>query len=201
MTVQFLILKRSTSIKIAQASPTCYEGSDPLPNEISDFDTIREAFIEYVNRESTILQLDDFSKDEYGGRYIGYDCGYKTEERRDIFLSAGLAFDNGNISNGIIAASLVIRSTSEYFESHYKKLESCKTEIEKTFSLENIKFKKVGGTHRLSMEKFHVDLSLRENWDTEFQWLRENLERLFWVLRLHDTIQITEVPSLIQTQS
>ena len=194
------MLKRSTSMEVAQSSPTCSEGSDPLPNEISDFNTIREAFIEYVNRGSTILQLDDFSKDEYGGRYIGYDCGYKAEEHRDIFLSAGLAFDNGNISNGIIAASLVIRSTSEYFESHYKKLESRKTEIEKTFSLENIKFKKVGSTHRLSMEKFHVNLSLRENWDTEFQWLRENLERLFWVLRLHDTIWITRDDNIPRRQ-
>ena len=51
-----------------------------------------------------------------------------------------------------------------------------------------IEFKTIGRTHRLSVEKFHVDLSQQENWDAEFRWLRESLEKLYWVLRVHDTL-------------
>ena len=106
--------------------------SEPAPNEMLNFPTIREAFIEYVKHESSILRLDDFSKTEYGGQYIGYDCGYKTDNGHGIFLSAGLNFQK-NLSNGIIAAGLVVRSASRYLESHYKKMEAHKTEIEKVF--------------------------------------------------------------------
>ena len=82
-----------------------------------DFPTIRKAFIEYVEYESDILQLDDFSRTEYGGQYIGYDCGYKTNNGHDIFLSAGLNFQQ-SLSDGIISTGLVVRSTSKYLESH-----------------------------------------------------------------------------------
>ena len=161
--------------------------SEPTPNEMLDFPTIRKAFIEYVKHKSSILQLDDFSKTEYGGQYIGYDCGYKADNGHDIFLSAGLNFGK-SLSDGIIAAGLVIRSTSRYVESHYKKMKAHKTEIEKVFFLTGIEFKTIGRTHRLSIEKFHVDLSQQENWDAEFCWLRENLEKLYWVLRVQDTL-------------
>ncbi|MCY3742878.1 MAG: hypothetical protein OXH00_17835 [Candidatus Poribacteria bacterium] len=161
--------------------------SEPTPNEILDFPTIRNAFIEYVKHESCILQLDDFSKEKYGGQYIGYNCGYKTDSGHDIFLSAGLNFQK-NLSDGIIAAGLVVRSVSGYVESHYKEMKAHKTEIENAFSLTGIEFKTIGGTHRMSMEKFHIDLSQSENWNAEFRWLRENLEKLYWVLRVHDTL-------------
>ena len=186
--VLFFVLKRVAFIASAQPVPVRRpEALEPLPEEVSDFDIIRNAFIEYIENESSILQLDDFSKEEYGGQYIGYNCGYKTDSGHDIFLSAGLNFAK-SLSDGIIAAGLVVRSASRYVESHYKEMEAHKTEIENAFSLTGIEFKTIGRTHRVSMEKFHIDLSQPENWKGEFRWLRENLEKLYWVLRVHDTL-------------
>ncbi len=185
--VLFLVLKRVAAIESPQTMQVGQEASDTFPEKVSDFDAVRNAFIEYIENESCILQLDDFSKEEYGGQYIGYNCGYKTDSGHDIFLSAGLNFQK-SLSDGIIAAGLVIRSTSGYVESHYKEVEAHKTEIENAFFLTGIEFKTIGRTHRMSMEKFHIDLSQSENWNAEFRWLRENLEKLYWVLRVHDTL-------------
>ena len=154
-----------------------------------DFATVRKSFIEYVERESTILQLDDFSKNEYGGIHIGYDCGYKGDGSRPIFLSATLDFKNRGISDGIIASKLLISSGTEFVESHYRKMEQHKGIIEKLFSFENLKFEQVGGAYIINIAKFHVDLSQQEGWHAEFRWLRENLEKLYWVLRIHNTLQ------------
>ena len=185
--VLLLVLKRIAAMENPQTAQVGQQTLDTLPEEISDFDTLRNAFIKYVESESSILQLDDFSKEEYGGQYIGYNCGYKTESGHDIFLSAGLNFQK-SLSDGIIAAGLVVRSASGYVESHYKEMEAHKTEIENAFFLTGIEFKAIGRTHRMSIEKFHIDLSQSENWNAEFRWLRENLEKLYWVLRVHDTL-------------
>lgn len=128
--------------------------------EVTDFWEIRDAFIQYIRSESSSLQLDDFSKNDFEGQYIGYDCGYKTNRTyafggHDIFLSAGLSFQNSfSISNGILAAALVFKSESEHFQSHYKKMEERQIEIKKCFFLipstsqrEDINFKKVNTTH------------------------------------------------------
>lgn len=58
-----------------------------------------------------------------------------------------------------------------------------------TFSFEDIKFREAGGNIlQLYVVKQNVDLTQAANWDTEFRWLRENLEKLYWVLRVHDTL-------------
>ena len=66
-------------------------------NEVTDFQEIRDAFIQYVESESSLLELDDFSKNDFDGQYIGYDCGYKTKRTlafggHDIFSFRGAKF-------------------------------------------------------------------------------------------------------------
>ena len=88
-----------------------------------------------------------------------------------------------------IAAVISIALNSSYVESHYKKFEENKNKIEKAFSFENINPRgKIGNVFQLSVVKRDVDLTQTADWDTEFRWLRENLEKLYWVLRVHDTL-------------
>ncbi len=154
-----------------------------------DFKTIRKTFIEYISSNSSILILDDFSKDKYDGKYIGYDCGYKKGDFRHIYLSAAIEIKEDECSNATIRAALVIDSNSEYLETHYKVMEGHMDKIKSLFDLDGLSSLSLPSTNRLVVSKYSVDFSRSENWRIEFQWLRENLEKLYWVLRVHDTIQ------------
>ena len=148
--------------------------------------SVKEAFIAYIKCESDILQHADFGTRERPD-YVGYESGYPRENNfHQIWLAASLP----DGPNGI-AAVIAIQSDSGYFESHYKKFEKHKGRIKDTFSFEEVKFTDVGGGLRhLRVVKQDIDWS---DWsqttdrDAAFRWLRENLEKLYWVLRVHET--------------
>lgn len=150
-----------------------------LPAEVFDFDTIRNEFKKYINRESDTLRLDDF-----GGRdYIGYESGYpKVNGSRLIWLAAQLPDNREQI-----AAVIAIQSSSTYHRSHYQKFQEHTGLIKALFSFEDIEFIEAGPNSQLRVVKAGIDLIQRANWDTAFRWLRENLEKLYYVLRAHET--------------
>lgn len=145
----------------------------------------KEAFIAYIARESDILQLSDSDR---SGRsdYVNYDTGYPTKSGfPEIQLSVWLPVDYNDV-----AAVISIRSDSKYFESHYKKLEAHKSEIEKRFSFQEVKFRQSrdGKMYHLRVVKKGVDLTQAADRDAAFHWLHENLEKLHRVLHEHDTL-------------
>ena len=144
---------------------------------------VQKAFIAYIERESGILQLGNF--DTKGHRdYVDFKSGYPTNNRSpEIYLSAWLP-----IAYNDVAAIIAMRSDSKYFQSHYKKLEAHKSEIEDTFSFEEVKFRSSGGTRQLRVVKKSIDMTQPAERDAAFRWLRENLEKLYWVLHVHDTL-------------
>lgn len=151
----------------------------------SDFGkaSAKEAFIAYIKHESDILRLADPGR---RGRsdYINYESGYPTKNGfQEIQLCAWLP-----VTWNDVAAVISIRSDSEYFESHYKKLEEHKSEIEKRFSFEEVKFRPIKGSkvYHLRVVKQGVDLTQAADREIAFHWLRENLEKLYEVLRVHD---------------
>ena len=153
---------------------------ETLPEEVS----VKEALRAYIKRESDILRYADFGVSERPD-YVNYESSYPKENGYyDIWLAAWIPIDRNEI-----AAVISIQSNSSYVESHYKNFEENKNKIEKAFSFENINLRgKSGNVFQLSAVKRDVDLTQTANWDTEFRWLRENLEKLYWVLRVHDTL-------------
>lgn len=146
-------------------------------------ETSREAFIAYVKRKSTILKLRDKSGSQ---DYVNYETGYPTRNGfSEIQLSAWLPVHINDV-----AALISIRSDSEYFESHYRRFEEHQSEIKDTFLFEDerVEFTPAGQDHQLRVVKSGVDLTQTADKDEAFPWLRENLEKLYWVLRMHDTL-------------
>ncbi len=145
---------------------------------------VKEAFRAYIEHESDILQLVDSGTTGHQD-YVDYEAGYPTENGyHQIWMSAWVP-----VGRNEITALISIQSDSRYFESHYKKFEEHKYKIEETFSLEDIKFREAGGNIlQLRVVKQNVDLAQAANRDIAFRWLRENLEKLYWVLRVHDAL-------------
>ena len=117
---------------------TLVEILDPSPEEVSDFDEVKNAFSAYINRESSILQHADFGE---GGHpdYIGYESGYTRETwYHEIWIAAWLPPNRSGI-----AAIIAGRSDSNYFESHYRKFEANKDRIQQTFSFEEMRFTEI----------------------------------------------------------
>jgi hypothetical protein len=139
-----------------------------------DLHEIREALIAYIDRESRVLKLDDFGGDEY----IGYSCGY---EDRKIWLTIW------------IGRSLDIVATRLMFDNEhrntFRKIEENKNKIEWLFPEEVVDCKSFSGNRQgIGVEK-RVDLTQRGNWQTTSVWVRENLEKLLYVIPIHDNIQ------------
>ena len=89
-----------------------------------------------------------------------------------------------------ISASISIDGSSRFFESHYQKLNAHKSKIEAIFAFEAITPIRVNSNiYQLRVERENVDLTQIANLDTNFHWLRENLEKLYWVLRMQDTLE------------
>ena len=153
-------------------------------SNISDFERIRDKFREYVKHESNILRYIDFGEGA-NSPYINYESGYRKENNlHGIWINAWIPHNRDQIS-----AVISIRGDSRYFQSHYQKLEAHKSKIEKVFSFEAITLSKVrGNIYQLRVEKENVDLTQIANLDTNFHWLRETLEKLYWVLRVQDTV-------------
>lgn len=179
----FLLPKRLISIERPQTLSTPQKTAEVPSEEVPDFETIREAFIEYVEDESSILQLDDFNRDDRP-EFIGYESGCpKESSRRDIWINVWMppGLDR-------VFAVISIREDSSYFESYYKKLKEHKSEIETAFSFDTINPATVrGNIFQLRVEK-DIDLTQTANRNTAFHWLRETLEKLYWVLRVQETL-------------
>lgn len=190
----FLVLKRFSSIQqqlaelvegpehfdsIQQQLAVLIQQTEPdtLPPQICNFNRIRNEFRKYIERESPILQCTGTD-----GAFVKYNAGYSTENGLPpIWITAWIP--DGNI----ISTTISINENSHFFESHYQKLKKHKSKIETVFSFETIELTQVrGGIHQLRMQKAGIDLTQTDKWETEFRWLRENLEKLYWVLRVHD---------------
>ena len=84
------------------------------------------------------------------------------------------------------------RSQYKEYRNTFEKLKENQNKIEWLFPEEEVNDKQfTGGSQGIGVEK-HVDLSQRENWDEIFVWVRENLEKLLYVIRIHDAIQESE---------
>ena len=149
-------------------------------------DDIREALIAYIDRESHDLKLDDFGPDEY----IGYSCGYGQYK---IWLTIWIG-PNRNI----IATRLMIGN--EYRETSGRLKENI-NKIQWLFPEEAVDCRSFyGNTQGIGVEK-HVDLSQQENWHEIFVWVRTNLEKLLYVIRIYDAIQESDTQELDTQES
>ena len=157
-----------------------YYGKKWRMSNISDFERIRNKFREYVKHESNILHYIGSS-----GAFIKYESGCPKENgSRVVWMNAWLPNDSHKIS-----ASISIDGNSRFFESHYQKLNAHKSKIEAIFSFESITPIRVNSNiYQLRVEKENVDLTQIANLDANFHWLRENLEKLYWVLRGQETV-------------
>ena len=149
-------------------------------SSLSDFESIRNKFREYIKHESNILHYISSR-----GAFINYesDCP-KENGSRVVWMNALLPNDTHKIS-----ASISIDRNSRFFESHYQKLNAYKNNIEAIFAFETITpIKGSGNIYQFRVEKENVDLTQIANLDANFHWLRETLEKLYWVLRLQETV-------------
>ena len=171
--------QHSDSIKQELAEMIRQRTPDPLPPQIDDFNKI---FRKYVERESTILQYDGLGADS---AFVRYKSGIPNPNGNGlplIWIQAWVP-DGDKISTAISIAE-----NGPLWGSHYQGLKANKSKIEHYFSFDNIETDTVGvGIHQLRVNKMGVDLTQTANWDTEFCWLRENLEKLYWVLQIQDT--------------
>ena len=178
----FLGQKRFASMEQELAALIQHKIPDPLPPQITDFNKIRNEFRKYVERESTILQDD-------GGD--GPFVKFKTDIPNPNGNGLPLIWIRAWIPDGgIISAGISVDLNLPFFESHYSKLEANKSEIEAAFSFDTaIETVEVSGSaiREFRVNKTGVDLTLTADWETEFRWLRENLEKLYWVLQIQDT--------------
>lgn len=168
----------SDSIKQELAELIQQKIPDPLPAQILSFDKIRDEFIKYVKRESTILQGGGKN-----GDFVRFETGYpKVNGSHPVWINAWIPAGN-KISTGIY-----VDDRLPFFSPNYQKMKSHKSEIEAAFSFDTtIEIDKFGDhIHQLRVQKAGVDLTQTDNWETEFRWLRENLEKLYWVLQIQD---------------
>ena len=162
---------------------TAHPGRESSPPQPVPPNEVQKAFIAYIESESGILQLSNFDTKGHQD-YVDFKSGYPTNNRSpEIYLSAWLP-----IAYNDVAAIIAMRSDSKYFRSHYKKLEAHKAEIEDTFSFEEVKFRSSGRTRQLRVVKKSIDMTQIVERDSAFRWLRENLEKLYWVLRVPDIL-------------
>ena len=161
----------------------------PPPNQTGalnlpepDLSEIREALIAYIDRESHVIKLDDFGPDPF----IGYYCGYGPHK---IWLATWIGTDLD-----IVATRLMI---SREHRNAFERLKENMAKIEWLFPGENVGYRSYANDSQgIGVEK-RVDLSQRENWGEISVWVRENLEKLLYVIRIHDAIQESEgdIPS------
>ena len=164
---------RDEIIQEAQPANINQAATPEVPLE-PDLHEIREALIAYIDRESHVLKLDDFGGDEY----IGYFCGYGP---RKIWLTiwVGTNLD-------IVATRLMIGNG---YHDISERLKENRNKIEWLFPGEVVDCRSFyGNLQGIGVEK-RVDLTQRENWHEVSVWVRENLEKLFYVIRIHDAIQ------------
>lgn len=160
-------------------------------SNISDFERIRDKFREYVKHESNILHYIGSR-----GAFIKYesDCP-KENGSRVVWMNAWLPNDTHKMS-----ASISIDRNSRFFESHYQKLNAQRSKIEAIFAFKAITSIRVNSNiYQFRVEKENVDLTQIANLDANFHWLRENLEKLYWVLRVQETFKWDDTASESQS--
>ena len=180
--LEALMLAIENHEAVFNVSATQSKRPAPRPPQIGDFNEIRNAFREHVERESRILKLDSLEADN---AYLRYKSGIPNPNGNGlplIWLHAWIP------DGAIISASISVTKNGPFFQSHYKKLEANKSKIQDAFSFETIETVAVkdGSIHHFRVTKNNVDLTRTADWDTEFRWLRENLEKLYWVLQIQD---------------
>ena len=124
-----------------RAQPANLVKSEDAPEDPPkpDLHEIREALIAYIDRESRVLTLDDFGKEDY----IGYFCGYGPHK---IWLTTWV----GN-SLDIVATRLMI---GKEYRSTFERLEENKDKIEWLFPEEEVDYKPfAGGIQGIGVEK------------------------------------------------
>lgn len=187
--IQFNAMKRLTSIEQNQDSigqkqeELMQQGkSRYLPKVIRDLEEIRSEFIAYIKRESNILKSD--GRNNANDDFIRYDAGFSTGNGLPpVWINAWIPDPNR------ISAAISVDGNSPYFTPYYQHLKKHKSKIEEVFSFGTIDSRIVANNIcRLTINKTGVDLTQTANWETEFRWLRENLEKLYWVLRMRDEI-------------
>ena len=194
--IQFNVMKRLTSIgqkqeELIQQGDSIEQKQEELiqqgksrylPKIIRDLEEIRSEFIAYIKRESNILKSD--GRNNANDAFIRYDAGFSTGNGLPpVWINAWIPGPNK------ISAAISIDGNSPYFTPYYQHLKKHKGKIEKVFSFGTIDSRIVGNNIcRLTINKTGVDLTQTANWETEFRWLRENLEKLYWVLRMRDEI-------------
>lgn len=173
--------KRFASMEQKLAALIQQSQTDVLPPVIANFDIISNEFREYVERESTILQDD-------GGNapFVRYKTGIPNPNGNGlppIWIYAWIP------DRDVISAGISVKEASPFFQSHYQELEENKSKIEAAFSFDTpIEIAQLdNGIHQFRVNKTGVDLPQTANRETEFRWLRENLEKLYWVLQIQDT--------------
>ncbi|RKU37605.1 hypothetical protein C6496_09490 [Candidatus Poribacteria bacterium] len=85
-----------------------------------------------------------------------------------------------------ISAYWVTWHNTSFVKSHYNKLKIVKRRIEEAFNFQMLNFTE-GATYKIGVEKKYVDLISPESIQSEFRWIRENLEKLYWIIRIHET--------------
>lgn len=129
-------------------------------------------------------------RNKFEGVFIGYECGEFEHIFPPMFLSAILnfgKFGEKKLDDMLISAYWVTWSNTSFVKSHYNKLKIVKRKIEEAFDFGILNFSE-GATYKIGLEKRGVDLTSTENMNTEFRWIRENLEKLYRMIRIHETI-------------
>ena len=161
-----------------KAQPTNLVKSEDAPEDLPepDIKEIRETLTAYIERESRVLELIPPGDNP---QYIDYSCGYpgRFEMRLTIWIGRDL---------DIVATRLMIgreyHNTFKRLKENNDKVNWLFPEGEVDYKLFSSDFKGVGVEKRL-------DLTQRENWHEISVWVRENLEKLLYVIRVHDAIQ------------
>ena len=175
----YLIYRYLTSIE-KQPAKSVKQADVPKDLPEPGIQEIREEFIAYIGGESNVLELDDFG----GAEFICYSCGYGHYK---IWL---VIWIGGNLD--IIATNLMIGE--QYLET-FERLKESRHKIEWLFPEQEIICDLIGGNRRIGIEK-RADLSQRENWHEISVWARENLEKLFWVISIHDKLSSVDIRAL-----
>ena len=148
-----------------------------------DLDAIREALIEYIDHESSILEFRKSSNLQY----INYSCGNYDSFTIQLIIWIGKDMD-------VIATNLTIDKS---FLKIFEKLKENQDKIKWLFPDEDVIYGLIPKTdvRRIGIQK-HIDLTQRENWDEISVWVRENLEKLLYVIRIHDAVQESAVQKI-----
>jgi len=176
-------------------------------NQEPDFWQIRTSFIEYIDSESDVLKVCDFDKKNFAGVYIGcnpnncdnpkylslqIDCDSAFCQRPQSFLSAGInhgADDpkNAKLKSVKLSAYWMTFAYTEFERYIYYELKPYRKKIQEVFGFQHLDFKEESNFSGIGIWKRSVDLTEKEQIHSHFKWIKQNLEKLYWLVHLHET--------------